>query len=209
PSEQIGKTPFVWSTDKQHRLIQLRVSDSIVALTQERLRNWRMLQYISGQNISNIEQEYQLQINQLQQRYEQAVQAKEQAIDSIANGLAELALAAGGSFSSQQPIPVTQVEETQPVASTTKADTKHPLVVITDEERSQCTNCKACYQQVSELFEPTTIIDDGKAKVVSRVIPGALEKIAVTDELLSRISRVADECDAEIIHFYAPARTEA
>ncbi|WP_372882206.1 2-oxoacid:acceptor oxidoreductase family protein [Psychromonas sp.] len=208
-SEQIGKTPFVWSTDKQQRLIQLRVSDSIIALTQERLRNWRMLQYISGQQITKIEQEYQQQINTWQQKYEQALQDKEHAIDSIANGLAELALAADSSFSSQHTIPVTQVKETPPTATIQTADEEHPLVVITDEERSQCTNCKTCYQQVSELFETTTIFDNGEAKVVSRVIRGALEKIVITDELLNRIARVVDECDAEIIHFYAPVRTEA
>ena len=207
PSERVGKVPFIWSTNNQHCLIQLSVSDSIIALTEERLRNWRMLQYISGQHVVQIEQEHQRQIEQWQQRYEQAVEAKEQAIDTIANGLAELAMTAG-TVSPQQTIPVTQVDVVQPEAKTSAAATKQPLVVIPDEEQHLCTDCKTCYQQLGELFEKTTIVDDGVAKVVSRVIPGALDNIEITDELINRASRIADECDAEIIHFTAPAAAE-
>ncbi|MGF1704118.1 2-oxoacid:acceptor oxidoreductase family protein [Photobacterium makurazakiensis] len=207
PSDRLEATPFIWSTDKQHRLIQLSVSDSIIALTEERLQNWRMLQYISGLHITQIEQGYQQQIDQWKQRYEQAVEEKEQAIDSIANGLAELAMTAG-SFSPEQTIPVTQLEVAQSVATDSTSSLKQPLVSISEEEQGECTDCKTCYQQLGELFEKTTIVDNGIAKVVSRVIPGSLDNIAVTDELLSRASRIADECDAEIIHFNAPAAAE-
>ncbi len=204
-SERIGKVPFVWSTDKQQHLIQLRVSDSIIALTEERLNNWRMLQYISGQQLVKIEQDYQLQLKQWQQRYQQAVEAKEQAIDSIANGLAELAMTTGA-FSPEQSIPVTQVEAVQSAVSALSTD--KPLVVITDERQGECTDCKTCYQQLGELFEKVTIVDNGIAKVVSRVIPDALENTVITDELISRAARIADECDAEIIHLNAPAAAE-
>ena len=69
---------------------------------------------------------------------------------------------------------------------------------------SKCTNCKSCYQQVSELFEKTKIVVEGKTKAVSRVIPGVFEKIKITPELVNRASRVADECDVEIIRFHQP-----
>ncbi|HEY7866132.1 MAG TPA: 2-oxoacid:acceptor oxidoreductase family protein [Psychromonas sp.] len=204
-SERIDKVPFVWSTDKQRHLIQLRVSDSIIALTEERLRNWRMLQYISGQHLVKIEQDYQGQIKQWQQRYQQAIEAREQTIDSIANGLAELAMTAGA-FSPLQSIPVTRVEATPSVSSAAAAN--NPLVVISDEDQGKCTDCKTCYQQLSELFEKIIIVDNGVAKVVSRVIPGALENTAMTDQLISRAARIVEQCDAEIIQLNVPAAME-
>ncbi|WP_019616120.1 2-oxoacid:acceptor oxidoreductase family protein [Psychromonas ossibalaenae] len=203
PSERIDKVPFIWSTDKQRHLIQLRVSDSIIALTEERLRNWRMLQYISGQHLVKIERDYQQQLKQWQLHYQQAVEAKEQTIDSIANGLAELAMTAGV-FSPDQSIPVTQVEAAQSADSTENK----PLVVISDEQQGECTDCKTCYQQLSELFEKITIVDNGTTKVVSRVIPGALENTVINDELINRAARIADECDAEIIQLNTPATAE-
>ena len=62
-----------------------------------------------------------------------------------------------------------------------------------------CTNCKTCYQDLGELFEKTKIVVDGQAKEVAHLIPGALEKVTVTPELVTRLSRVAANCDAEII----------
>ena len=69
----------------------------------------------------------------------------------------------------------------------------------------KCTNCKTCYQDVSELFEKTKIVVDGQPKEVSRVIPGALDKVEITPELIQKCSRVADDCDAEIIRFNRPS----
>ena len=79
-----------------------------------------------------------------------------------------------------------------------------PLVVITEEDTPKCTDCKTCYQDLSELFEKTTMVVDGQAKTVSRVIPGSLDTVALTPDLIRRASRVADDCDAEIIQFNAP-----
>ena len=80
------------------------------------------------------------------------------------------------------------------------------LVEITEADQPKCTNCKACYQDVSELFEKTTIVVDGASKVVSRVIPGVFDRVELTPDLVQRASRVADECDAEIILFNPPAQ---
>ncbi|NJL08513.1 MAG: hypothetical protein HC900_09800, partial [Methylacidiphilales bacterium] len=73
------------------------------------------------------------------------------------------------------------------------------IAFIHDEDVEKCTNCKTCYQQVSEIFEKTVIMVDGAAKEVAHTIPGALEKVAVTPDLKSRVARVAANCDAEII----------
>ena len=76
---------------------------------------------------------------------------------------------------------------------------------IADDDLAKCTNCKTCYQDLSELFEKTKIMVDGEPKEVSRVIPGVLNKIEITPELIHRASRVADDCDAEIIRFHQPS----
>ena len=205
-SDRHGKTPVIWATDEQHHLIKVEVSDALIALTEERLRNWRMLQYIGGQHLVKIEQDHQQQIQQWQARYQQAIDDKEQAIDNIANGLAELAITADIPLHSSA-IPIVQEAAAQPVSDTIVI--KKPLVVINAEDQCKCTNCKTCYQQLSELFEKTTIIDNGEPKTVSRVIPGALENIEITQELINRAKRVADECSAEIIQFNPPTATEA
>ena len=53
---------------------------------------------------------------------------------------------------------------------------------------------------MGELFEKTSIVVDGVAKEVGHLIPGALDHIKMTPELRSKLSRVAANCDAEIIH---------
>jgi pyruvate-ferredoxin/flavodoxin oxidoreductase len=45
----------------------------------------------------------------------------------------------------------------------------------------------------------------GEAKEVSRVIPGVFAKVKLTPDLVRRASRVAADCDAEIIRFNQPA----
>ncbi|MEZ9847089.1 pyruvate-flavodoxin oxidoreductase [Vibrio breoganii] len=193
-SERADKTPFIWSVDSSQHLIQLTVSSSIVALTEERLNNWHMLQYLSGQQIAKVQAEHQTEIAQWKARYEQAVERNEQTIDTIANGLAELAL----TVDSEVQIPVTQIESTDTTPAVRGAVDR--LVSIAKSDMASCTDCKTCYQQLPELFEKTTIIEEGKAKIVSRVIPNVFDSLVITNELIERASRIADECDAEIIH---------
>lgn len=205
-NERAGKTPVIWATDKKQQLIQLGIVDSLVALCEERLRNWKMLQQLSGQSVNQLELGYQQQIEQWRQRYDQAMEDKELTIDSMANGLAELAMTAG-SFSPSNSIPVTQIDSSESGASSAPAaGGDQPIVVINDDEKAECNDCKSCYQQVSELFEKTTIIDNGEAKVVAQVIPGAVDSVTLTDDLVRRAERIVDECDAEIIHFNAPVK---
>jgi pyruvate-ferredoxin/flavodoxin oxidoreductase len=73
------------------------------------------------------------------------------------------------------------------------------LPFIHDEDIPKCTNCKTCYQQVSEVFELTKIVVDGAPKDVAHTIPGVLAKLKITPELKARVARVAANCDAEII----------
>ncbi len=73
------------------------------------------------------------------------------------------------------------------------------LPFLRDEDMAKCTNCKTCYQQLSEIFEKTRIVVDGVSKEVAHTIPGALDKLKITPELRARLTKVAANCDAEII----------
>ena len=65
-------------------------------------------------------------------------------------------------------------------------------------------NLGICYQELGELFEKTSIVAEGGAMEVGRVIPGALDKLELTPELVNRAAYIADDCDAEIIRFNRP-----
>ena len=54
--------------------------------------------------------------------------------------------------------------------------------------RLVCTNCKTCYQDLSEIFEKTKMVINGETREVARIIPGVLERIEVTPELKARIA---------------------
>ncbi len=206
--ERHGKTPFVWSTDGDKKLIKLAVSSAIIDLTEERRRNWRMLEYLSGLHIDRLHESHRQELDQWQQKCQQSSIDRESSIDSIARGMAELASASGAPTAGSAPtVPLSEIT----AAETAVAAQAHfgggvdqVLVEITDDDMPKCTNCKTCYQDLSELFEKTKIMVDGKPKEVSRVIPGVFEKIEITQELVHRASRVADDCDAEIIRFHQP-----
>ena len=101
-------------------------------------------------------------------------------------------------------IPVTAGSVAEPASPEPGTGEGSALVEITGEDMPKCTNCKTCYQDLGELFEKTMIVVDGTTLTVSRVIPGVFDKIEITTELAQRASRVADDCDAEIIRFHPP-----
>jgi pyruvate-ferredoxin/flavodoxin oxidoreductase len=203
-----GKVPFVWSTDANKKLVKLAVSNAIVELTEERRRNWRMLEYLSGLHIDRLHESHHRELDDWQQRYQQSNSDREASIDSIARGMAELAAASGAPVSpSVTTVPMSAIGAAKTAAqqpALPSATSGGPLVEITDEDIAKCTNCKTCYQDVSELFEKTKIMVDGQPKEVSRVIPGIFEKVEITPDLILRAARVADDCDAEIIRFHQP-----
>ncbi len=203
-SDRYGKVPFIWSTNADGKLIKLTMSSAIVELTEERLRNWRMLEYLGGLHIERMEAGHRQELESWQQKYHQSSVARESSIDSIARGMAELASLSGAPAATAEktiPVKVAKAESTlkEPV-STESAD----LVEIPEADMVKCTNCKTCYQDLSELFEKTKIVVGGSAKEVSRVIPGIFDRIEITPELVQRASRVADDCDVEIIRFHPP-----
>jgi pyruvate-ferredoxin/flavodoxin oxidoreductase len=204
--ERHGKTPFVWATDGSRRLVRLAVSPAIIDLTEERRRHWRMLEYLSGLHIDRLEERHRQELDEWQKRYQQSNADREFSIDSIARGMAELAAASSAPLApGVQSVPLAAVMASRPRHAGVEAKgTGLPLVEITEADMPRCTNCKACYQQVSELFEKVKIMVDGQPKEVSRVIPGVFEKVEITADLIRRASRAASDCDAEIIRFHQP-----
>jgi pyruvate-ferredoxin/flavodoxin oxidoreductase len=174
-----------------------------------------MLEYLGGLHIDRMAASHKQEVDEWMHRYEESNSARESAIDSIARGMAELASASGAPAEpATQSISLdaitaartaVEVQAKAPPAATLSTGGGATLVEITEEDTPKCTNCKTCYQDLGELFEKTTIMVDGESKVVSRVIPGIFDKIEITPELVQRASRVADDCDAEIISFHPPA----
>jgi pyruvate-ferredoxin/flavodoxin oxidoreductase len=206
-TDRYGKVPFIWSTTAKGKLIKLTMSSAIVELTEERRKNWRMLEYLGGLHIDRMEAGHRHELDNWMQKYQQSSVARESSIDSIARGMAELASISGVPAAGvDKLIPVTVAsEETSADATAPVSAESGDLVEIAETDMVKCTNCKTCYQDLSELFEKTKIMVGGSSKEVSRVIPGIFDRIEITPDLVQRASRVADDCDVEIIHFHPPA----
>ncbi len=169
-----------------------------------------MLQSLGGLDLDQLGASHRIDLEHWRQRYEDSVEQRESSIDSIARAMSELAAASnapgvidltslmspslmnGPSMSMAGPPQLALAGAAAPSNGVATA-----LVSIIDMEK--CTNCKTCYQDMSELFEKTKIVVNGETKEVARIIPGALEKITVTPELIARLQRAAANCDAEII----------
>ena len=205
PAEQAGKTPFVWTTDDALRLVRLEASHTIVHLVEERRKYWRTLRYLAGRHVEQLDANHQIELEALQLRYRETVTAREASLDTIARAMSELAAASdapvGGMAAALAPFGGAQASAAPAaVAAAVQASGNGAgLATIHDEDLAKCTNCKTCYQQVSELFERTTIVADGVPKEVAHTIPGAFARVKITPELVSRVARVAANCDAEII----------
>jgi pyruvate-ferredoxin/flavodoxin oxidoreductase len=205
-----GKVPFVWSVDDEQRLGRLEVSPTIVRLVEERRRYWRTLQHLAGLHVEQLDAEHRREVDALESRYQEAVADRESSLDSIARAMSELAAASKAPpaamsavlapFGAGAAAPPASAAPASPAPATGGADpVAAGLKIIREEDLPRCVNCKTCYQQVPELFEKATIVVDGKATEVGRMIPGILERIQVTPDLIARVDRVAANCDSEIL----------
>ena len=191
--------PYVLTTGKDKQLVKLEVGTTVVHLVEERRRYWRTLQHLAGQHVAEIDATHKAELSALQGRYDEAVEAREVTMDSIATGMSELAAASGA------PAVVSLGSAMAPTAPAATSTTPAPaangsaLPHIHEEDVPLCTDCKTCYQEIPELFELTKIVVDGSAKSVAHTIPGALETVEATPDLQARLAKVAANCDAEII----------
>ncbi|OHC65773.1 MAG: pyruvate-flavodoxin oxidoreductase [Rhodocyclales bacterium GWA2_65_20] len=206
-AERAGKTAFIHSVDAKQRLIKLTVADAVVALVEERRKYWSLLQYLAGQHVDKMSESHRAGMATLQAQYQDSVTQRDTSLDSFARAMSELAasskaqpgggtvipiMAVGGGASVANPV-------ASPAAAAGAAGSGEALVTLSPEDVAKCTDCKTCYQDIPELFERTRVIIDGVPRDVARLIPGALERVTVTEELKARIKRVAANCDAEII----------
>jgi pyruvate-ferredoxin/flavodoxin oxidoreductase len=200
PAAREGKTAFVWATDNDKHLIRVSVSAPIVGLVEERRKYWRTLQYLAGKDVAKLDASHATELQALKAQYADALKQRDSSIDQIARGMSQLAASSkapvngGGIGLALMPA----ASATPPVAPDA-AKPNGVLLTIAPEDQAKCTNCKTCYQDLSEIFEKTRIVVDGAAKEVGRVIPGVLDRITVTPELKARLAKIAANCDAEII----------
>ena len=197
-----GKTPFIFSTDAKKRLIKIGVSAAVVALVEERRKHWSMLQYLDGQHVSKMSAEYQVGLAALQAQVKDTLKQRDSSLDGFARAMSELAASSKAQVGNGTVIPIAAIGSSPAAASAVAvapAAGADALVTYDVADQVKCTNCKTCYQDLSELFEKTRIVVNGESREVGQLIPGALERVTVTPELKARIKRVSANCDAEII----------
>ncbi len=204
--QRAGQVPFIYAVNLDRKLVKLEVGLPIVALIEERRRNWQMLQYLSGVHLASLNALHQADVQALQQQFAESTQARESSLDDIARAMSELAAASRAPASTSIGLgatigvrPGAGGPGAAPAAggAATAVAEQTGLVRITDEEL--CTDCGTCYQELPQLFQKTKKVINGEARQIAELIPGAAEKIEVTPELEKRIERVKATCDSEII----------
>jgi pyruvate-ferredoxin/flavodoxin oxidoreductase len=202
-ADREGKTPYIWSVDAQKRLVKLSVSGIVVQLVEERRKYWHMLQYLGGYHVTKLDASHRAGIESLQAQYQEAMKQRESSIDAIARSMSELAASSkaplAGGFVPMAGFALAAPSGAAAAPAAAAASGGDALLSFDVAEQAKCTNCKTCYQDLSELFEKTCIVVDGQAKEVGSLIPGALDRVADTPELRARIKKVSANCDAEII----------
>jgi pyruvate-ferredoxin/flavodoxin oxidoreductase len=198
-AERAGKTPFIWSTDDDKKLIKLEVEHTLVHLVQERRKYWRSLQVLAGLDIAKLDADHRAELDALQSQYKQAVDERESSLDSIARAMSELA-ASSNAPTNGFAAGLMGAASAAPKAAAPAAAANGAYVSLSEADEAKCSNCKTCYQDLPELFEKTKIMVDGTAKEVGRLIPGAVQKVKLTPELKAKLDRVVANCDSEIIH---------
>jgi pyruvate-ferredoxin/flavodoxin oxidoreductase len=185
----------------------------MTALTENRRSNWRRLQELAGIDAAQREAAHRAACDALTARRDEALAEREASLDAIARAMTELATAVDGDGTlvdliggidafavEHSTAPANAAMPAAPLHSAPPAGAaSRPLVAIDDADRERCTNCKTCYQDIGDLVERTTIVVDGQPREIARVIPGVLEHLTVTPELIARVRRAAANCDAEII----------
>jgi pyruvate-ferredoxin/flavodoxin oxidoreductase len=211
--EQAARVPFVYATDEHQKLIKVQCSDSIVALVKDRRRYWQILQYLSGAHEAKLTSLHRSDLADLRSRYEEAMRERESSIDSIAEAMSSLATtsrapvgagsgAAGRAGRARMPAAPPAASPSPGAVGTVGAVGAAPPdspVHLAEVDIPKCNDCGTCYQELPQLFEPHSMLVDGAVQKVARMIPGALETVELTPELLKRIDRVKKTCDAEII----------
>ena len=198
--QRAGRVPFIYATDDDRHLIKVACSHKIVALVEDRRRYWQTLQYLSGVNEAQLTALHRADVEALRAKYDEAAAARESSLDDIARAMSELATSskapAGGALPGLTPTPGSSAPAP---AEAAPAEAAHGPIWIDTADEALCNDCGTCYQELPQFFTKTTVVIDGEARVIARMIPGAAESVEVTPEVAKRIDRVRANCDAEII----------
>lgn len=201
PIEQrVARTPFVYTTDPNQHLVKMACSPAIVAMVEDRRRYWHTLQYLAGQSSRALTARHRIEVEALNTRYSDAVDARETALDTIAQAMADLATSSTAPAGGPLHLGVSTLSAA-PAAAPEPAPTavaERPIWLDV-EDLPKCNDCATCYQELPMLFEKATIVVDGEPRTVGRMRPNALDGLELDAELAARIARVKATCDAEII----------
>jgi pyruvate-ferredoxin/flavodoxin oxidoreductase len=200
------RVPFIHATDDEQRLIKVACSEAIVALVEDRRQYWQTLQYLAGIHEAQLTALHKTDFDDLKARYDEAMRARDTSMDDIARAMAELATSSrapamaggfGGGFGAG---PGAAAGAAPAAAPTAEADDSCVGPVYLDPaDEAKCTDCGTCYQELPQFFEKTTVVIDGAAKQIARMVPGSATSVELTPDIARRIERVKATCDAEII----------
>ncbi len=65
-ADRAGHVPFVLTTDPDMRLVKMVCSGQMIALVEERRRNWQLLQYLAGRDVDTLTSLHKTQLAELQ-----------------------------------------------------------------------------------------------------------------------------------------------
>jgi pyruvate-ferredoxin/flavodoxin oxidoreductase len=203
PEQRAGRMPFVHATDDERHLIKVACSPEIVDLVEDRRRYWQTLQYLSGVHEDALTALHAADLGALRTQYEQATAARETSMDDIARAMAELATASRAPAAAGAALSFGGVASAGPAAvpAPSGEDSCMPNgpIWLDPADEPKCTDCGTCYQELPQFFEKATVVIDGAAQQIARMIPGAAQKVEVTPDIAKRIARVKATCDSEII----------
>ncbi len=214
PAERAARTPFVYATDDDKRLIKVACSHAIVELVEERRHYWQTLRYLSGQTQAEVDKAYLDEIDALKAKYDEALEQRETSLDDIAKAMADLV--ASSRVPGGRPATVTTtLPAFRPTASAAGAagapeaeaagaapaasGAEGKAVWLEPSDEHLCNDCGTCYQELPQFFRKKTEVIDGEARIIAEFIPGSLDGVEITADVQKRIDRVKDNCDAEII----------
>jgi pyruvate-ferredoxin/flavodoxin oxidoreductase len=208
------KTPFVWATDADRKLIKVAVASPVVALVEDRKHYWQTLQFLAGVGAAPAgDPALQAEFDDLKVKYEAALADREASMDAIAESMVKLVTAKDPS-TVQVAIPGLGVSSapaaaasasaaapaaSAPVAASASGGVAKPAIWIDPADQPKCTDCGTCYQDLPAYFEKTTILVDGQPRPVARFKEGSLDGVEITAELRKKMDKVRDTCDSEII----------
>ena len=194
-----GHVPFVYATDEDRHLIKVACSHKIVSLVEDRRRYWQTLQYLSGVHEAQLTSLHAADLAELRARYEEAATARETSMDDIARAMSDLVTSSKAPAGVPLGMSAVAPTPSAPAAAAPAAEAGHGPVWLDPADEALCNDCGTCYQELPQFFTKTTVVIDGEARIIARMIPGAADTVEVTPDIAKRITRVKANCDAEII----------